>query len=231
MPFFLAHRNTELQERMDALDCDPVKLTNTYHQFWWINQILSKWTTIYKSEFRPFLEETNDGATLLDIGFGGGDIPIHLNDLAKADGFQLQITAIEADKRSYNFVKSVHGNSDVSFKNMLSTDLIAQKERFDFVISNHLIHHLDNITLKKICTEAEQLATKKVIFNDLRRSDLAYAIFFIFSKLLFWNSFISFDGLISIKRSYTFEELKKIAPTGWEVRKLFPFRLVLSYEH
>ena len=230
MLFFLAHRNAELQECMDAVDCDPVKLRNTYKQFWWINRFLSRWNVIYKKEIRPILESQNGTATLLDIGFGGGDIPIHLNNLAKADGFQLQITAIEADKRSYNFVKSVHGNSDVSFKNMLSTDLVAQKERFDFVISNHLVHHLDNITLKKICTEAEQLATKKVIFNDLKRSDLAYALFYIFSKILFWNSFVSVDGLVSIKRSYTFEELKEIAPDGWKVRKLFPFRLILSYE-
>lgn len=230
MPFFLAQRNVEIQERMDKLDCDPVKLNNTYRQFWWINRCLSKWTTIYTKEIRPVLEQQNGSATLLDIGFGGGDITIHLDKLAKADRFQLQITAIETDKRSYDFVQNLNTPSNINFQNILSTDILQQGRIFDFVISNHLVHHLDDSTLKNMCSEAEQLATKKVIFNDLRRSDVAYALFYVFSKILFWNSFVSFDGLISIKRSYTFEELKEVAPAGWKVRKLFPFRLVLSYE-
>jgi 2-polyprenyl-3-methyl-5-hydroxy-6-metoxy-1,4-benzoquinol methylase len=230
MPFFLKHRNSELQELMDDSDCDPVKLSNTYRQFWWINRFLSKWNRIYKNDIRPILINQNGSASLLDIGFGGGDIPIQLDRISKKDGFKLQITAIEADSRSLDFVRKLDTPSNIYFENTLSTDILRQGKEFNFVISNHVIHHLDSETLLTICKEAEQLATKKVIFNDLRRSDWAYLLFFIFSKLLFRNSFVSVDGLISIKRSYTFKELSAIAPDGWSVERLFPFRLVLSYE-
>jgi len=230
MLLFLKHRNSELQELMDDPDCDPAKLSNTYRQFWWINRFLSKWNRIYKKDISPILNQQNGSASLLDIGFGGGDIPLHLDKLAKSDGFQLQITAIEADERSFNFVRKLDTPSNIEFKNILSTDILKQGKKFDFVISNHVLHHLDEIMLQSICKESEQLALKKVIFNDLERNYWAYFLFFFLSKLLFWNSFVSIDGLISIRRSYTFKELTQLAPKGWKVRRLFPFRLVLSYD-
>ncbi|MEP1151538.1 MAG: methyltransferase domain-containing protein [Balneola sp.] len=230
MPLFLKTRNTELQERMDSPDCNLVKLKNTYKQFRWINQFLSRWNTLYKNEIRPVLELQNGTATLLDIGFGGGDIPIHLYKLAKKDGYHLNITAIETDKRSVKYARSLNAPSNIKFEYKHSKELVKQGEKFDFVISNHLLHHLTRSTLQSICNEAEQLAEKKVIFNDLSRSDVAYSFFYVSSNLIFWNSFISYDGLISIKRSYTFQELTDIAPTGWKVQKYFPYRLILIYE-
>ena len=37
------------------------------------------------------------------------------------------------------------------------------------------------------------------------------------------------DGLRSIRRSYRRGELEAIAPPGWEVRRIFPNRLVMLY--
>lgn len=230
MPFFLKHRNQQLQEHMDDPNCEPEKLKNTYRHFKLINKLFSKWNILYKKNIRPFLEQNNGSATLLDIGFGGGDIPIYLSKLANKDGFRLDITAIETDKRSFDFAQNLNVPENINFKNKSSAEVLQQGKDFDFVISNHVVHHLDESTLQGMCKEAEQLATQKVIFNDLERSDIAYFLFFIFSKLLFWNSFVSVDGLISIKRSYTFEELSRLAPNGWKVYRVFPFRLILSYE-
>ncbi len=215
---------------MDDPNCEPEKLKNTYRHFKLINKLFSKWNILYKKNIRPFLEQNNGSATLLDIGFGGGDIPIYLSKLANKDGFRLDITAIETDKRSFDFAQNLNVPENINFKNKSSAEVLQQGKDFDFVISNHVVHHLDESTLQGMCKEAEQLATQKVIFNDLERSDIAYFLFFIFSKLLFWNSFVSVDGLISIKRSYTFEELSRLAPNGWKVYRVFPFRLILSYE-
>lgn len=215
---------------MDDPNCDSKKLFNTYRQFWWINRFLSKWTKIYKKDIQSFLARNNGSATLLDIGFGGGDIPVHLSKLAKENSYQLEITAIETDRRSFDFIQTLNTPRNISFKNESSSQVLQQGKKYDFVISNHVLHHLDQTTLQDMCKEAEQLVTHKIIFNDLERSDIAYFLFFIFSKLLFWNSFVSVDGLTSIKRSYTFAELSEIAPKGWKVYRIFPFRLILSYE-
>ncbi|HCI71216.1 MAG TPA: hypothetical protein DF712_08805 [Balneola sp.] len=230
MRVFLRHRKPELKEMMDDPNCDIEKLTNTFRQFKRINKLLSKWNTIYKKEIRPVLKNQNGTGSLLDIGFGGGDISIQLSELAAKDGFHLDITSIEADRRAFEHIQTQNTPSNIHFRHQLSSDLVKEKASFDFVISNHLLHHLHKKDFIDICNEAEQLASKKVIFNDIERNDIAYVLFTIFSNIMFKNSFISYDGRISIKRSYTLEELSSVAPEYWTVSRLFPFRLILIYD-
>ncbi|GAB5407771.1 MAG: class I SAM-dependent methyltransferase [Balneolaceae bacterium] len=230
MPFFLSHRQPELIELMDREDCDAEQLKNTYRQFSIINGLLSNWRRIYKNQLFPLMVDKSRVYTLLDIGFGGGDIPLAISHWAKKDGIKLKITAIETDKRAFDFAQSLPIDSSVSFLNCSSTDLVENNKKFDFVISNHVIHHLNENDLLTILSESKELAHSLVLFNDIERSDLGYILFSIFSRILFWNSFITADGLTSIKRCYTKNELKEIAPEGWNVDRSIPFRLLLTHK-
>lgn len=229
MPLFLSSRKPDLVEFMDREDCDPLLLENTYRQFETINRLLSGWQKIYRNEIRPLLQK-NRANTLLDIGFGGGDVPVRLSKWARQDGFDLQITAIEKDSRALEFVHNNRNESPVYFEHISSTELVEKGKTFDFVISNHLLHHLGLPQTKQLLNEAELLSQKKVIFNDIKRSDIGYFLFSSFTPLIFRRSFIVNDGLISIKRSYTRSELKAIAPKRWKVKGQFPFRLLLIHE-
>ena len=230
MPFFLSSRQPNLVEQMDRKDCDPVKLENTYRQFSVINGLLSNWKRIYRQQIRPFLKDSNKEYSLLDIGFGGGDIPLSISKWAKQDGINLEILAIETDERAYQFANSVSVDPSVTFLKSSSTELVNQQKQFDIVISNHVLHHLDQPSTIRILEEAKALARFKVFFNDIERSDVGYVFFNVLSRPLFWNSYITEDGLTSIKRCYTFRELKEIAPKDWKVERSFPFRLLLTYE-
>ena len=215
---------------MDTPDCNLSMLFATYKSFATINKLLSGWNSIYKQEIFPFLKANNGRASLLDIGVGGGDIPILLDKLAKKDGFSLNIIAIDTDNRSIDYAKNTYKNSSINFINVNSRDLVNNGYSFDFVISNHLLHHLNDTNLLDLCKDAQQLATKKVLFNDILRSDIGYLSFWIISKFFFHRSFISYDGLISIKRSFTTSELKQIKPNNWAVSSSFPYRILLKYE-
>lgn len=228
MPIFLGERQPQLIEQMDRDDCDSKLLDNTYRQFSTINLLLSQWKRIYKNELKPLMNQSQT-YSLLDIGFGGGDVPIKLNEWAVKDGFDLQITAIEIDKRSYEYAKQLQTSDSITFRHCSSTDLVQQHQSFDFVISNHVLHHLNRELTKKVLSEAKSMARQKVIFNDIKRSDIGYFLF-SFGALIFRRSYIRVDGLTSIKRSYTYKEMKKMAPAGWFAKKIFPFRLLLIYE-
>ncbi len=230
MPFFLSKRQPNLVEQMDRKDCDPVKLENTYQQFSRINGLLSNWNRIYKQKIRPVFSDSNKEYSLLDVGFGGADIPLSISRWAKIDGIKLNITAIETDSRAFEFVNKLPDCDGVTFINCSSSDLVSQHFQYDVVISNHVLHHLNKNETLSILDDAKKLAKSRVIFNDIERSDLGYLLFNILSRPLFWNSFITEDGLTSIKRCYTLSELKKIAPPGWKVERSFPFRLLLMYE-
>lgn len=231
MPLFLSERDTQSKELMDDPDCDRQALENTYQQFSKINALISCWRRIYKTRIRPLLSEDSKTYSLLDIGFGGGDITQNIAQWATQDGINLEITAIETDKRAMEYVQSQNMHEAITFKHCSSTDLLQANRRFDIVISNHLLHHLNNEELQKLLKEAKQLSIQKVLFNDIERSDIGYLFFNLLARPVFRSSFITHDGLTSIKRSYTRQELRRQTPDDWRVESLFPYRLLLSYHH
>lgn len=216
---------------MDSKDCDPKLLDNTYRQFRLINLLLCNWRGIYKKVLRPKMSDSSKTYTLLDIGFGGGDIPISISKWARKDGIDLRITAIETDRRSYEFARKLPSDPNIEFRHCSSTELLDKGDSFDFAISNHLMHHLDDHALLSLLNDARTLSTKMVLFNDIERSDLGYAMFTTIARLLFYNSYIVTDGLTSIRRSFTRKELRALIPEKWILKTSGLYRLLLTYEH
>lgn len=230
MPLFLSQRDTTAREQMENPDCDLEELENTYRQFEHVNILIGRWRYLYQKYLRPYLH-VRERRSLLDIGYGGGDIPRRLKRWAERDGVHLDITAIDPDPRAYRYVQQQTASSVIDYRVATLSDLDPEKTSFDFIISNHLLHHLKREELTTILHQSRRLCRHTILFNDLLRSDSAYALFNILSRPVFRSSMITEDGLTSIKRSYTAGELQEIVPTDWEVRSLFPFRLLLIHHH
>jgi len=105
---------------------------------------------------------------------------------------------------------------------------------FDFVFSNHLLHHLAwddiGIFLDSIIART-RLA---FVMNDLKRSKWAYLGFTIFSWFLPPGSFHHYDGRLSIRRGFLPEELRDFLRGNFpdraiQVVETFPSRVVLVY--
>ena len=229
MPLFLSRRNPDLSETMDSPICDPARLRNTYRQFPRVNALISGSESVYKLWIRPAMVDRNMGYSLLDIGFGGGDIAMNMARWAQRDGYRLEVTGIEIDQRAYDYVKTLDWPDNVSFHHLDAAELVAAGRTFDFVVSNHLLHHLDETSLCTALAYARRLANRCALFVDIRRSDIAYALFSAMTLAGFRNSYIRCDGLVSIRRSYTRRELAEVAPPDWKVESLFPFPLLLVY--
>lgn len=227
MPWLLRHRNSELVEQMDAPDCDPVRLRNTYRDFIHINRTLSGWQKLFDRYIAPLCENPDQTYTLLDIGFGGGDIPLLLHRAAARRKIRMNIRAIDPDPRAMDYVAQLNQVPDtITFEDASHTTLLERGEQFDFVVSNHVLHHLPPQDVQQLCSDADRLACKRVVFSDLQRSDWAWLIFAIGTYGRFRNSFIREDGLRSIRRSYTPKELREYVPSGWHVDPYFPFRII-----
>ncbi len=216
---------------MDDPTCSKEALYKTYRRFSVVNAIISRWKRIYQSYIRPLAAEKPGSFSLLDIGFGGGDIPLKMAKWAAADGFNLNITAIDTDQRALEYVQQLSSPNNIRFLQRSTTELLNQGEQFDIVISNHLLHHLAAGQMLQTLDEAKKLSKISVFFNDIERSDAAYLLFNLVSLPLSQGSFITQDGLASIKRSYTFRELQNRVPEEWNVERMFPYRLLLSYRH
>ena len=244
---FLSTRQSHLTEWMDLPDCPPDKLRNTYRQFPIVNRLISRWDAVYRKWIRPSLQPHRT-FHLLDVGSGGGDITHRIWYLAARDGYRLKVTGIDPDPRAWSFATEMHagsatekGGDDVSpgrdktanglqFRQATTTSLIELGESFDFVICNHVLHHLMDVDIPPFMEELEQLAGIRVICSDIERSLTGYTLFSLATWPFFPGSFIRADGLISIRRSFTLNELCRMAPDRWKVTRMFPYRLVAIFE-
>ena len=221
-------RAVHLPEIMDDPQCDPAGLERTYRAFGTINALIAGWRLVYRRDLRPFLIRPG-GATLLDIGCGGGDAARHLARWAARDRLRLQVTAIDADGRAIAYARAQAPVAGVTYRQALSSDLRAEGQHFDLVISNHLLHHLNAADLASLLADTEALCTGLAVHGDIERHPLAYAAYRLVTPPLFPGSFIQVDGLRSIRRSYTHAELAAAAPVGWVARRQVPFRNLLTW--
>jgi 2-polyprenyl-3-methyl-5-hydroxy-6-metoxy-1,4-benzoquinol methylase len=223
-----AERETEALELMDDPRCDPERLERTYRQFAVVNRLLSGWRRLYRQRIRPRLHPDRP-TSLLDIGFGAGDIPRSLAGWARRDGLALRITAIDPDERALEHARR-GPDGPVRFERASSGDLVARGERFDLVTSNHLLHHLDAASLGRLLADSEALSRGLVLHNDLARHRAGYAVYGAATLPLRSGSFLHDDGLLSIRRSYRRRELAAAVPPGWRVESMPPQRLLLIHE-
>ena len=225
----LGRRKPELVELMDRPDCDLVLLNETYRQFNVLNRLLSGWRGIYKRTIRPRL--LDGPATLLDVGCGGGDVARFLALLARTDGLALAITGIDPDSRAIDYARRAparRSGAEIEWLACHTSQLVRDGRQFDFVISNHVLHHLKLEELQGLLSDSEALATHACVHNDICRDDFAMAGFQIVS-LPFQGSFIRPDGLMSIRKSYTRRELAGVLPESWRAVRRMPFRLQATW--
>lgn len=226
-------RATNAIEEMDRQDCDPLLLERTYKQFPLVNWFVSGWRRIYTSTIRPALPRERT-ATILDIGCGGGDITINLARWAAKDGFDIRVLGIDPDARAHDFAvrasdASGIGGSKLLFRRALSSELVAEGNVFDVVVSNHLLHHLSPTELATLLADSSTLSTSLAIHNDIRRSRTALFLFGAATLPLARTSLTRRDGLTSIRRSYLAEELAQLVPHGWRAERAGLYRVQALY--
>jgi 2-polyprenyl-3-methyl-5-hydroxy-6-metoxy-1,4-benzoquinol methylase len=228
VPLSFATRDVALVERMDEATCDRETLFRTYAAFPRVNRVVSGWRRTYLTEIRPRF--TGPVHSLADIGSGGGDVARMLLGWARRDGVRLEVTASDPDRRAFDYVQTLPPVDGFSYRPCTSTELADEGHRFDFVVSNHVLHHLGAAELGAVLADSERLARLAVVHSDIRRSAGAYLLFSAFTAARFRDSFIREDGLVSIRRSYRVGELAAIAPLGWSVRAQAPYRVLLLFE-
>jgi 2-polyprenyl-3-methyl-5-hydroxy-6-metoxy-1,4-benzoquinol methylase len=226
-------RNTSDKEKLEHADLDLIKSRRTIRQFKLINYLLSASSRLMREHFFTIMEQDPQRIyTLLDVGAGGCDIAIQAAREARRRGLKLIITALDNDARilpiayqaarNYPEIRIVEGNALE----------LSRLGSFDFVFSNHFLHHLAwddiKIFLERVVTQT-RLA---FVINDLKRSNWAYLGFTIFSGLLTRRSFHFYDGRLSIRRGFLPDELRDFIQSNFpdraiQVVETYPARVVL----
>ncbi|MCG7418010.1 methyltransferase domain-containing protein [Microbacterium sp. ACRRU] len=221
----LAHRDTGLTELMDDPACDPGMLAATYRRFDVVNRAVSAWGAVYRTRLRPRLRALDRPARVLDLGCGGGDVVVRLATLAARDGLSVEWVGADPDPRALVSARE-RERPGVRFVSRGSSELLAAGERFDIVLSNHVLHHLDPDQLRAFADDSRALARSAVLHADIARGRLAYALYAVGITPLASGTFLRTDGLRSIRRSYRADELASALGAPWRVETPAPFRVL-----
>jgi 2-polyprenyl-3-methyl-5-hydroxy-6-metoxy-1,4-benzoquinol methylase len=227
-------RNTTDKEKMERVDADPNRLLRSIRQFQWINFLFSASRGLLRQHFFPMMDQDPKRVyTLLDAGAGGCDIAIWAAREARSRGLKLNITALDNDPRILPIasravrdcpgIRIVEGNA-LDFSELGS---------FDFIFSNHLLHHLDWDEIRSFLQQVLARTRLGFMMNDLKRSRWAYLGCTVFLGLCARRSFAFHDGRLSIRRGFLSGELRDFATRNFpnariRVEETFPARVVLS---
>jgi SAM-dependent methyltransferase len=195
-------------ELMDSFDGDQVQLVNTLRQFRAINRWLTPCHRLINHHFLSVMKtEPNRRWTFLDLGAGGGDLPIWLVQRCNSLGIEIEITCVDYDPRVIDFLRQrCRRFPNISLLQLDAVELISTEQTWDFAFANHFLHHLPDDVLVTILRAIDHVTSRKYVLSDLVRSRLSYLAYSALLPLRMTNSFAWHDGRISIRKAFTVDD-------------------------
>jgi SAM-dependent methyltransferase len=215
-------------ELLDAPDIDPALMTRSLADVAKSNTLFGGRSAAIE-EFRDALKELPRCASLLDVGTGLGDIPRRARDVAYEEGIELFAfgldSAEELARASSTAVDCVVCGD--------ALDLPFADRSVDVVMCSQVLHHFSRPEALVLLREMDRVARVRVIVSDLRRSRLAAAGLWLASFPLRFHAVSRHDGVVSVMRGFTPEELvdtvREAVARPATVRRRRAFRVTTSW--
>ncbi|WP_069683378.1 methyltransferase, partial [Legionella parisiensis] len=140
-------------------------------------------------------------------------------------GLDISTEAIRLAEKEVQAWQQKNGSTLVEFQLQLKPELEV-KDNIDIILLNLVCHHLDDEELITLLINAHESTRKAVIINDLHRNFMAYGLYKMICPL-FRNRLITHDGLLSIQKSFTKQELEFLLQQAciknYQIKWHFPF--------
>jgi ubiquinone/menaquinone biosynthesis C-methylase UbiE len=196
-------------EVLDAHDVDP-GLRRRSHRDIQLANMLFGGTHALMAELREALPDLPRSATLLDVGTGVGDIPARAALMAARRGVTLLSVGLDSVEELVS--TSTHRIPLGVCANALELPFAAHS--IDVVCCSQLLHHFEEGDALRLVREMHRVARVRVIISDLRRNWLAVAGLWGASFPLRFHPVSRHDGVVSILRGFTTQELRRVVKTA-----------------
>ncbi len=167
------------------------------------------------------------GFSLLDVGFGHGDMLRAIHRWAGRRGLAARLAGIDLTPQSTAAAQAATPAAmDIAF---ITGDVLTYRPEQppDFIISSLFTHHLSDADVARFLSWMEATAVRGWMVNDLHRNTFAYHGFALLARLAGWHRFVRHDGPVSIARSFRradWERLLRQAGVPGRILWRFPFR-------
>ena len=142
--------------------------------------------------------------TLADLGTGLGDLPRAAARWAARRGVRLVSLGLERSRVAARLAAA--GGVPCTVACAGATPL--RDKSVDVVLVSQVAHHLSNESAVRLFRECDRLARRAVVVADLRRGRLGPLAFWVGARALRFSPATVADGMTSIRRGYTPDELR-----------------------
>lgn len=172
---------------------------------------------------------SHPAVTLLDVGTGLADIPARARTAAARRGVPLRIVGLDA---ASSLLRAAATRLDDRVAGDALTLPFADRS-VDVVLASQVMHHFDEGGAVALVREMNRVARHRVVIADLRRSWFAAAGFWLASWPLRFHPITRHDGVMSVLRGFTADELEHIVQAACgarpQARHHLGFRLTVSW--
>ena len=146
----------------------------------------------------------------LDVGTGLGDIPRAAQRAGAPRGVTVHTIGLE-------LAVPIARAAATRCTHAVAADALAlpfATASIDVVTCSQVLHHFDGEAAEQLLRECTRVARHAVIIGDLRRSWIAIAGLWAGSYLLGFHPVSRHDGIVSIRRGYTVDELRALVQSA-----------------
>ena len=226
-------RRSDELEHLDIGDYTPEEYEGCLVELRRVNRWLGDAGALRRSVISAIEREGSGEFSLLDVGAGSGELLRVVARWARGSGRRTALVGLELNGRA---AESILEESE-EFGEIESVRADANRMpfadgAFDYVICSLFTHHFRDEGVVSVLREMARVSRRRIFVIDLHRHRVAYLFYTTIARLFLRNRLVREDGALSILRSFRPEELRRLAERaglqGVEVRRRFPYRLVLS---
>ncbi len=138
--------------------------------------------------------------SLVDVGFGHGDMLRAIAHWAQRRGITAHLTGIDLNPRSAPVASAATDPAlGIEYR---TGDAANVGFAPDFIISSLVAHHMGDAELVGFIGWMEATAQRGWFINDLHRQRLAWAGFRLLAGVLRWHAIVRHDGALSVRRAF-----------------------------
>ena len=208
-------------EFLDRPDADP-RLTQQSYRFMKLVNRIGGGIGVVRNFLARELSESSDVRTvrILDLGSGGGDIPVAITRWANERGHRVQFTCIDCQAEALAVAEKAIARAHIDTIQLERADAFSYRPagEFDYAIGSMTFHHLTADQIDRLITHLRGFVRKAVLINDLHRCALNYAMCHVLAVP--FDAEVRHDALLSIRRGFKPAELSQM------LRKHDPARVV-----
>ncbi len=209
---YLRERDHAAEEWLDSPEVDTRLAEQTFHDLSQMSAVLG-WTRRAVKDVAQLVTGYHlRQFSLLDVATGSAYIPAAIARWARGHKLQAQITASDLSEHALAAARATCANfPEIRLEQQNALALTHPDQSFDLVLCQGALHHFAPDQAVVLLQELARVARRAVIVIDLQRNAPFYLGAWLFLHLITRNPVTRHDGLVSIRRAYTPEEVRALA--------------------